>query len=132
LVDNQGLHKNAAAHASTWLRARPRLGGAMPAEVIIGAVAVAMDRAAKIDRNKLVQTLGLASRFEPRDSATERLKAHGLSVGEYLLEHLSPSDWNTSTAPAITSAGRTGGWKAGNFDPSDPFSFPNVRFFQFS
>jgi len=42
-----------------------------------------------------------------------------------------PSAGNTSTSPETTSGGRTGRWKAGNFDPSDLFSFPNARFFTF-
>jgi hypothetical protein len=34
----------------------------MPGELIVGAVAVTLDRAAKVDRDKFVQTLRLSSR----------------------------------------------------------------------
>ena len=51
--------------------------------------------------------------------------------GDDLLAHVAPLGWEHINLTAITFGGSTGEWKAGDFDPFDPFSFPNVRFFRF-
>jgi hypothetical protein len=63
--------------------------------------------------------------------AIQGLKAHGLSVGDNLLEHLSPLGWEhiNLTGDYVWRQNRR--VESGNFDPFDLFSFPNVRFFPF-
>jgi hypothetical protein len=64
--------------------------------------------------------------------AIQGLKAHGLSVGDNLLEHLSPLGWEhiNLTGDYVWRQNRR--VESGNFDPFDLFSFPNVRFFSVS
>jgi hypothetical protein len=52
-----------------------------------------------------------------------------LSVGDNLLEHLSPLGWEhiNLTGDYVWRQNRR--VESGNFDPFDLFSFPNVRFF---
>jgi hypothetical protein len=63
--------------------------------------------------------------------AIQGLKAHGLLVGDNLLEHLSPLGWEhiNLTGDYVWRQNRR--VESGNFGPSGPFSFPNVRFFPF-
>ena len=58
----------------------------MPGEVIVGAVAVTLDRAAKVDRDKFVQTLRLSGRAPLEEHIFTRSMRHsqitqaGLSI----------------------------------------------------
>jgi hypothetical protein len=63
--------------------------------------------------------------------AIQGLKAHGLSVGDNLLEHLPPLGWEhiNLTGDYVWRQNRR--VESGYSDPSDPFSFLNVRFFPF-
>ena len=76
-MHDRGLRKSHAGHEPniqlTGLACpRPPMSG----EVIIGAVAVALDRAAKVQRDKFVQTLRFSSRVPLKEHVFTRPMRH--------------------------------------------------------
>src|SRR6266481_8990791 len=66
----------------------------MPGEVIVGAIAVTLDRAAKVQRDKFVQTLRLSSRVPLKEHIFTRSMCHPQVTQTCLsIAGIKISDW---------------------------------------